>query len=355
MCIAIYSPVGNPIPCEEYLKRSFEENPNGAGFAYNLPNKPIVQIEKGFMDWKSFIKAFRKSSKKYDFTNRGVLIHFRITTHGGTNPQCCHPFPLVADEETMKKTKIKSNYAVIHNGIISLTSDEALKRNHMSDTMVFIEKYLSKIATNKKWFANKANFELIYDMIGSKMAILNGYGKIHSTAGFTKDPDGNYYSNTTYKYPKWSYYDHFDYFDYGYEYPKYAKYNKNKNTVSFADSGIKVSSSASNALTIAKSSKNNIVEEDVVYFPIMKVEPGMTAIVDSLDYPYDESDPMFMNADGEFFYVLDPEAVDDEEKVLDEDNLGYLGMGCILDGISFREIDFDPKYTMMRRGLTLYE
>ena len=198
MCIAIYSPKGNPVPCEEYLMNSFIWNPDGAGFAYNTPNH-TVHIEKGFMDYNKFIKAFRKANKKYNFKDCGVLIHFRISTHGGTNKECCHPFPLVADEKIMKRTSVNSNYAVIHNGVIHLTGNETYGRYHMSDTMVFIEKYLSKIATNKKWFNNKANFDMIYDLIESKMAILNGYGEVHATPGFTKDKDGNWYSNTSYK------------------------------------------------------------------------------------------------------------------------------------------------------------
>ena len=70
----------------------------------------------------------------------------------------------------------------------------------MSDTMVYISKYLSKMATYPDWFSNPVTFELIYDMIDSKMAILRGDGTIKATYGFTEDAeDHNFYSNNTYK------------------------------------------------------------------------------------------------------------------------------------------------------------
>lgn len=198
MCIAIYSPKGTKVPCEEYLKTSFIHNDDGAGFAFNTDNRD-VQIVKGLMTWDDFINTFRKYNKKYNFKNRGVLIHFRITTHGGTNKECCHPFPLTSDIAAMRKPVCHSKFAVIHNGIISLTSTDAWKLDKCSDTMVFISKYLSKIATNQGWFKNQTNWDLIYDLADSKIAVLNGKGQIMSTAGFTQDADGNWYSNSSYK------------------------------------------------------------------------------------------------------------------------------------------------------------
>lgn len=224
MCIAIYSPMGNEIPKEQYLKNSFLYNNDGAGFAFNTDDGR-VKICKGFMTYDSFKNTFDEYSQKYNFKDRGVLIHFRITTHGGTCKECCHPFPLIADEGAMHKLEYTSDFGVIHNGIIDLTSTEAYKREKMSDTMVFVEKYLTKIASNKDWFENNENFELIYDLIGSKMAILNGDGRIKSTAGFTKDEDGNYYSNTSYKTSRYSYYNTgWDYYDDWDGYPYYSSY-----------------------------------------------------------------------------------------------------------------------------------
>ena len=131
MCIAIYSLKGTDIPSEDILRTCFRNNPDGAGFAFNKDGK--VQIVKGFMDFDSFISAFKKYDTKYGFKDRGVLIHFRIATHGGVNVGCCHPFPIKKKKKQLKKSLLVSDYAVIHNGIIFLTAD---KKNSLSDTMI---------------------------------------------------------------------------------------------------------------------------------------------------------------------------------------------------------------------------
>ena len=227
MCIAIYSPKGTMVPSKAYLMNSWDSNPDGAGFAYNT-NDGRVRILKGFMTWESFWDTFSKFSEKEDFQNKGVLMHFRITTHGGTNPECTHPFPLCADIGIMQKTDIITDFAVEHNGIISLTSGDATSAAKAgikaSDTMKFIELYMSKIATNKDWFHNANNWDLIYDLVASKIACLAGNGEIMSTNGFTKGDDGNFYSNTSYQDSYYSSYysygtsktypSHYDYGDY---------------------------------------------------------------------------------------------------------------------------------------------
>lgn len=297
MCIAIYSLKGNDIPKEEYLKNSFIANPDGAGFAFNTDDRK-VRIIKGLMNWDSFITTFRKYEKKYGFKNRGVLIHFRITTHGGTNPECTHPFPIIADEGALHKTRCISNYACIHNGVISLTSNEAYRRIKMSDTMVFVEKYLSKIATNRRWFKNDVNFELLYELLDSKMAVLNGNGEIKSTYGFTKDADGNYYSNTSYKEERQRYkisYN-YDYYD-GYE-DYYDDYN------------------------CLKSKSVNKVQ-------LMKLEPSDILLLDNFDdCTYEIDTDYYISEDGSC-YMSDKNKHTNSQYIWDE--LYYIGEGVMCD------------------------
>ena len=203
MCICIYSIQGNEIPTDDILKTCFRNNSDGAGFCFNTDNNQ-VQIVKGFMDFNSFITALHKYDEDYCFKNRGVLLHFRITTHGGTNPSNCHPFPISNNPKHLKKTRFVCNYACVHNGNINLTAD---RKSELSDTMLFVKDYLSKISSNRGWFHNPKNIELIEMLIDSKMAILNGNGEIISTSGFHKAEDGNYYSNTSYKTSYFSLYD----------------------------------------------------------------------------------------------------------------------------------------------------
>lgn len=335
MCIAIYSPIGNDLPCWEYLENSFDNNPDGAGFAYNT-DQGNVQIEKGFMTWKAFKKAIEKSNKKNDLKNRGVLIHFRITTHGGTNQECCHPFPLVADEAAMKKTNIRTNYAVIHNGIISLTSNEAHLRQKMSDTMVFIEKYLSKIATNKKWFNNKSNFELIGDLIDSKMAILNGYGEIHATDGFVKDKDGNYYSNTTYKEDRWKWYTS----------PSY----KVKNSLSPYSSGWNFDDDDDEYEVWTNSDKKkNAVEVAPTWANLMRLKQGMGVyFADGWEDVYSASYPYFIDELGNVFACA-PEDINEINKTVKHPY--FYGEGTFLDTMNFQPVDFVADYKALESDL----
>lgn len=214
MCIAIYSLKGTDIPSEDILKTCFLNNPDGAGFVFNKGGK--VHIVKGFMDYKGFMAAFKKYDAEFGFKQRGVLIHFRIATHGGVNVGCCHPFPISPNEKQLKKSKTISDYAVIQNGIIFLTAD---KKSPLSDTMLFIRDYLTKISSNRNWFYNKKNTELIYELINSKMAILNGNGDITATEGFHKGADGNYYSNYSYTNTCLSLYDEWFYDDAFFELP----------------------------------------------------------------------------------------------------------------------------------------
>lgn len=355
MCIAIYSPIGTNIPCEEYLKTSFENNPHGAGFAYNTRHND-VQIEKGFMKWEDFKKAINRANAKNALKDRGVLIHFRIQTHGGINPECCHPFPLVADEAAMKKKNIKTNYAVIHNGIISLTGSEAYRREKMSDTMVFIEKYLSKIATNKKWFNNKSNFELIGDLIDSKMAILNGYGKIHSTNGFTKDSDGNWYSNQTYKEPRYkkttSNYNYNGYGSYDNWYGWGRNYENEERWSNYVSQFSKTTDSKEETRLVSLIDRCNEIEEEEEFEELMMLDKEMCAVnFDSTYseeevYEYDSAMPIFIDEAGNLWQTTS-EYVDYDKGIVT--NLDYIGYGAFYPLVGDRYdlylgVKFEPNF-----------
>lgn len=212
--------MGVDMPSRDILKRCWDNNPDGAGYAFNTDN--VVCIKKGFMTFDAFWNSISEAQKRYDFKKCGVLIHFRIATHGGVIPAMTHPFPIVDDDGALSKLEYVSDYAVIHNGIISLTGAKARSEKAMSDTAVFIRDYLSKIAQNRQWFKRRANMELIEKLIDSKMAILNTRGEIITTSGFTED-GGVLYSNSTYKdfrQKKTKYFYNYDYDEgyYGREY-----------------------------------------------------------------------------------------------------------------------------------------
>ena len=215
MCIAIGKMKGVEVPSKEILRTCFENNDDGAGFAFAYDN--IVHIKKGYMDFESFWNVFHAYDEKYNFKDLGVLIHFRIATHGNRDASMTHPFPISSDEGALKKIEYLSDYAVVHNGIISLTSTGASRTAGLSDTAIFIKDYLTPISQNQNWFHTKTNIELIYKLIDSKMAILNNNGDIIFTNGFTED-NGVMYSNNTYKENRIRK----SYYNYNYNYDNYT-------------------------------------------------------------------------------------------------------------------------------------
>lgn len=121
MCIAIVKPAGTVID-EAVLKTCFENNPDGAGFAYRTPDGLVV--EKGLFTWEAFIDAYRARN----VADVDALIHFRITTKGDDAAENTHPFAIQAG-------------ALIHNGTISHLGETRGKAGAKSDTRELAEKW----------------------------------------------------------------------------------------------------------------------------------------------------------------------------------------------------------------------
>ena len=193
--------MGENCPSWKTLKTCYENNSDGCGFMFAEDN--AVHIHKGFMSWRSFKTAFKPYKNRTDLP---IVMHFRITTNGGTNPQNTHPFPLTSNVGELRELNIDCNVGIAHNGIISLTS----YANKMSDTMEFIRKYGDCIITSPQWYYNANSGKLLGEVIKSKMLVLSndGHGEIVGD-GWTQE-DGVWYSNTTFK--PWE--------------SRYAKYNR---------------------------------------------------------------------------------------------------------------------------------
>ena len=221
MCIAIYKLCGNELPAKERLQNCFRANPDGCGFSYSY--KGTVYTYKGYFKFDKFYEKLMECDRKYNLKHCGMLLHFRIATHAGINPENCHPFPLSSQELKLKATFAKSKYSVVHNGICSCTATVS-KKETLSDTALFVRDYLSKIATYDGWFENENTIALIEKLIDSKMAILRGDGSIISTSGFHKADDGNYYSNYSYKESSYGFYGYGFFDDWYGEYLKEKQY-----------------------------------------------------------------------------------------------------------------------------------
>ena len=192
MCVAIYKPQNVDFPSWRKLEKCFRKNPDGAGFMWIENN--IVHIKKGFMNWQDFKKALKpyKDDPKYKKVDFGI--HFRISTQGGVNAGCTHPFPLTQNIKTLQTTNLNTNVGIIHNGIIPLTTNYTSKSN-LSDTMLFVKDYLSQIAPNQEDYKNPYKMDIVEEVINSKMLIFCGDGTINKLGAGWSEIDNVSYSN----------------------------------------------------------------------------------------------------------------------------------------------------------------
>ena len=190
MCVICYKPMGTAFPSKTKIKTMFKNNPNGAGFMYS--DGKNVYIKKGFMTLGEFNAELNKVKAHIEYP---FVLHFRITTNGGTSKGLTHPFPLSADIKELTAVKATTNIGIAHNGIIPMT-DYASKG--VSDTAEFIRRYMTKLVESESDL-DADTLDIIEACIDSKMAILTASADVHLIGKFVQDGNGVYYSNTSYQ------------------------------------------------------------------------------------------------------------------------------------------------------------
>ena len=201
MCIIAIKDAGVKMPSDATITTMWTNNPDGAGFMYAKGGK--VYIEKGFMKLDSILNRLHRLESSLDITATPFVLHFRITTHGGTSPENCHPFPISNNVSILQKPSVPTDIGVAHNGIIPITP-----RPGISDTMEYIATQLAYLKrANKKFYQNKNYMRLIENATHSKMAFLVGDGTI-ATIGQFQEHESMLYSNSSFE-PRVS----FSYFD----------------------------------------------------------------------------------------------------------------------------------------------
>lgn len=204
MCIIAAKPANTKMPTYETLENMWYGNPDGAGIMYAIDGK--VRIEKGLMTFKAFNDKLDELRKVVDLDAVPVVMHFRITTHGGTCPANTHPFPVTDSVKLLQRTSLAANIGVAHNGIIPITP-----RKGISDTMEYIASQLAPLSRAcPSWYRNPDALTLVKNAIQSKMAVLTGKGELVTIGDFVES-DGIKYSNSSFrgwgKYGRYSMYD----------------------------------------------------------------------------------------------------------------------------------------------------
>jgi predicted glutamine amidotransferase len=201
MCVIAVKPKNIDFPNNELITKMWNSNPDGAGYMYSLNG--AVYIEKGFMTLEELNNALKKLSEKLLSEGKTMkelpfVLHFRITTHGGTSRENTHPFPLSSKLPHLQALDVKSKIALAHNGVITTVD----KEENVSDTMVFVRDILYPLSKIDKNFTDKYK-ALIKNAIGySKLALLNYEDELTLIGDFREPtkPDGLKYSNLNHEY-----------------------------------------------------------------------------------------------------------------------------------------------------------
>lgn len=121
MCLLGFSKRGDQIT-RQSLRIGFENNGDGAGFAYAKDGELIVK--KGFFSFNSFYEAYKES------IGYPTIVHFRAASQGVVNAENCHPY------------SINNNLCIAHNGCIF---NPKFKDIEKSDTRMLTENILTPI------------------------------------------------------------------------------------------------------------------------------------------------------------------------------------------------------------------
>jgi len=155
MCIIIIKPLGKKIP-ESLIKRQWQINSDGAGFAVRIDDKPYpLYFKKGIMSLSELLED--EEFREFNSEDYELVLHLRKSTGGGVRPELCHPFPVLSKNRLEGYSKA----LLFHNGTFGLKVPRKYQ-DKLSDTA-----YLA-------WFARRiglANFRLLL-----KQDILNRNG-----------------------------------------------------------------------------------------------------------------------------------------------------------------------------------
>lgn len=194
MCIIAISPKGKQLPSEATRRQMWRRNPDGAGLMYC--KNGYVSIEKGFMEFEAMEARIHELETEIDVTETPVILHYRITTHGGTCPQLTHPFPLSASPKALRTTHIRTALGIAHNGIIPIAA-----RPGLSDTAEYIADVLTRLPRNfTQDKRERARIER--EINGSRMVFLSGDGAFTKVGHWLHGDDGCWYSNGSYIEPR---------------------------------------------------------------------------------------------------------------------------------------------------------
>lgn len=168
------------------LTAGAENNPDGFGFAIHAGRRII---HDSGLHFEPVLEKFLKLRATH---NGPALFHSRITTHGGTSVENCHPFQVGRDELTI----------VAHNGMLPIDA-----RNGKSDTRIFAEEMLPQMGGASILNSKKQRKKLSKWAAGSKLVFLSANHAVADDFHIINEKDGHWsngvwWSNNSYKWAR---------------------------------------------------------------------------------------------------------------------------------------------------------
>jgi predicted glutamine amidotransferase len=170
----------------EDLTVGADNNPDGFGFAVHAGTKII---HNSGLNFDKVLEEFLSVRAKH---SGPALFHSRITTHGGTTVENCHPFQVGKDELTI----------VAHNGMLPIK-----EREGKSDTRIFAEEMLPQMGGASILNSSKRRKKLAKFAQGSKLVFLSANHAVNENYHIINENDGHWHngvwwSNNSYKYTR---------------------------------------------------------------------------------------------------------------------------------------------------------
>lgn len=188
MCILIYFPPGM-VPNRTHLENSAINNPDGYGWAIIAAGRILSGHS---MDATEAIDEFE--SMRGQFPDDEALFHCRITTHGTTSLDNCHPFYINGRRDMI----------LAHNGMMPCQPMPGDKR---SDTRIFAEDILMRDFRN----LDKAKtFKRLSAWVGFSKVLILSTNKVYRQSSYLVNEHmgtwekGVWYSNTSYLPDPWA-------------------------------------------------------------------------------------------------------------------------------------------------------
>lgn len=140
----------------------YDHNSDGVGAMYATAKgelRTVKMIPNSAADFADFVRRLPDD-------DRSLAIHARMRTHGATDLENCHPYPVV------------DGIAMMHNGVLSQGNKADVTK---SDTWHYVNDVIKPmLAEAPRMFMNTAWMSLVEDDIGSgnRFAIMDGDGNL---------------------------------------------------------------------------------------------------------------------------------------------------------------------------------